>query len=112
MGYDASQAKNSTGQAIQLQALSFAGSTRKPENPIKLELPGRDSRILTGLVRPWNPKLPDRGLVFPVAQKVGRAPAKSVNSQITVAGDQNWGSPPPFFGAGPETRAAVPSVAP
>jgi hypothetical protein len=44
MGYDALWRKNSTGLAVQHQALSFAGSTLNARKRLKMELSGSDSR--------------------------------------------------------------------
>lgn len=45
MGYDATSGEgNTTGQAYQTQALSFAGSTSKPRKPLKIELLDSNSR--------------------------------------------------------------------
>ena len=45
MGFDATSGEeNTTGHAIQTQALSFAGSTAKPQKPQKLDEPACNSR--------------------------------------------------------------------
>ena len=45
MGFDATSGEgNTTGQPLQTQALSFAGSTAKPQRPGKMEEPANISR--------------------------------------------------------------------
>jgi hypothetical protein len=105
MGYDALWPKNSTGLAVQHQALSFAGSTLNPGKPLKMELPGSDSRNLGGTLSSAEARiLPGRD---PEPHGPKRAARSASGSPVKVDERQDWWCQPQLFAVAPDIREAA-----